>query len=349
MPRCTGCNSVTRTEAPSRGRLDDTWYGSSALGTLLQPLAILYGLVVRLRRQAYRRGWLASGHPGVPVIVVGNLTVGGAGKTPLVAWLATRLCAAGLHPGIVSRGYGGVPQRRPLRVVADGDPAITGDEPLLLARRTGLPVVVCVDRLQAARAAVAAGADVVIADDGLQHYALRRDVEIVVVDGQRRWGNGRLLPAGPLREPLSRLDDVDLVLSNGGEPRAGEAGFSLQLRDMVSLADGSRRALDSLAGQAVWSVAGIGNPARFHAALAAFGIRPQAVPVADHGRVDLARLREEASWPILMTEKDAVKYPQWRDPDSWYLPAELRMVGQSEALLMACIASRLEAMGVSLG
>lgn len=332
------------------GGLAGIWYGGSSMpGLLLQPLAALYGLGVRLRRAAYRRGWLASGHPGVPVIVVGNLTVGGVGKTPLVDWLAVRLREAGLQPGIVSRGYGGVPQRVPLRVEADGDPAIVGDEPLLLARRTGVPVVVCVDRLQAALAAVAAGADIILADDGLQHYALRRDVEIVVVDGQRRWGNGRLLPAGPLREPLSRLGEVDLVLSNGGEPQAGEAGFSLQLREAVSLADGRRRTLGGFAGQSVWSVAGIGNPARFHAALAAFGIKPQPVAVADHGRADLAHLRREASWPILMTEKDAVKYPQWRDPDSWYLPAGLQMPAASAALLMGCIASRLGLQGVSLG
>lgn len=325
------------------------WYGGSRLGILLQPLALVYRLTIALRRSAYRHGWLRSAHPGVPVIIVGNLTVGGAGKTPLVGWLVEQLRGAGMHPAIISRGYGGRPQTDPLRVEAGSSPVIAGDEPVLLARRTGVPVVVCVDRLQAALAASADGADVIVADDGLQHYALRRDVEIVVVDGERRWGNGRLLPAGPLREPLARLAAVDLVVSNGGEAEAGEAVFRLRLDRAVSLATGEQRPVAEFAGRTVWSVAGIGNPGRFHAALAALGIRPQPADVPDHGLADLERLRREAAWPILMTEKDAVKHGSWTDPDSWYLPAELDMPAASVRLLMEGIDSRLRERGWRLG
>lgn len=325
------------------------WYGRSLLGPVLQPLALLFALAVRLRLSAYRRGWLASGHPGVPVIVVGNLTAGGAGKTPLVGWLVQRLQAAGMRPGIVSRGYGGVPQREPLQVDAGSDPAIAGDEPVLLARRTGVPVVVCVDRLRAARAAAGSGANVIVADDGLQHYALRRDVEIVVVDGLRRWGNGRLLPAGPLREPLGRLAEVDAVVVNGGEPGEAETGFSLCPGAAVSLATGECRALAQFAGQRVLAVAGIGNPARFHALLASCGMQVMAAAVPDHGRADLAQLRSEVPWPILMTEKDAVKYPQWTDPDSWYLPVEVQMLPAAEARLMSRILARLQPAGAAHG
>lgn len=337
------------TSAPVAQGLARLWYGDCALAALLQPLALLFGLGVRLRRTAYRRGWLASGHPGVPVIVVGNLTAGGAGKTPLVVWLVERLRAAGMRPGIVSRGYGGAPQAEPLHVGAATGPDTAGDEPVLLARRTGVPVMVCVDRLKAARAVVREGADVIVADDGLQHYALRRDVEILVVDGARRWGNGRLLPAGPLREPPARAAEVDAVVVNGGEARAGEAGFTLRLGEAVSLATGERRPLAAFAGQRVHALAGIGNPARFHEALAALGMQVAPVPVADHGRTDLAGLRREAPWPILMTEKDAVKYAGCRDPQAWYLPVDVQMFPGSAEWLMTRIASRLKPGGAIRG
>ncbi len=329
--------------------VERVWYGDGALASVLQPLAWTFGLGVRLRRAAYRRGWLPAGHPGVPVIVVGNLTAGGAGKTPLVGWLVERLRAAGWKPGIVSRGYGGSPQAEPLRVEAATSPGLAGDEPVLLARRTGVPVVVCLDRLKAARAAVSAGADIVVADDGLQHYALRRDVELLVVDGMRRWGNGRMLPAGPLREPLSRLAEVDVVIVNGGQPAAGEIGFVLRLGAAVSLAGDKPRLPGSFAGQQVHAVAGIGNPARFYDALTALGIDVVAVPVPDHGRVDLVALRRATSGPILMTEKDAVKYPECRDPQVWYLPVDVQMHPGTEERLMKCIDSRLGMAGDAHG
>lgn len=322
-------------------RIERFWYGGSRLAVLLQPLAWLFAAGVSLRCHLYRKGWLRSQHPGIPVIVVGNITVGGTGKTPVVGWLVQRLRATGFRPAIVSRGYGGAARRDPVRVTAASSAEEVGDEPLLLARRTGEPVAVAASRARAARWVAAQGADVIVADDGLQHYALARDMEIIVIDGERQLGNGRLLPAGPLREPACRLATADLVLVNGGPPGNGRIAFTLRLTSAVALHGGERRDLASFAGEKAWAVAGIGNPGRFYAELRRHGIDAVPVELRDHGRADLARLRRTAAWPILMTEKDAVKYPQSRDPDAWYLPAEIEMSPDSEATIMSRIHSIL--------
>ncbi len=328
--------------ATARG-LERLWYGSSPLTVPLLPLSWLFAAAVGLRRTLYARGWLRSTRVGAPVIVIGNITVGGTGKTPLVAWLAERLQAAGFHPGIASRGYGGTPQREPVQVTAASRAEDVGDEPVLLARRTKVPVGVCVRRVMAARMLVAAGADVVIADDGLQHYALARELEIIVLDGERRLGNGRMLPAGPLREPARRLREAGLVLVNGETPATGGGlSFDLRVTGAVALNRRERRALAVFSGQKVWAVAGIGNPGRFHAELRRHGIEPVAVTVPDHGRVDLAKLREQADWPILMTEKDAVKYAGYRDAAAWYLPVEVEMAAEVESVVMARVREALQ-------
>jgi len=287
-----------------RAWLERVWYGQAAGGAWLVPLAALFGRVVRLRRLAYRRGWLASGHPGRPVVVVGNLTVGGSGKTPLTAWLATELAARGLRVGIASRGHGGT-ATGPVEVTAASDPAVVGDEPVLLARRTGARVVVARDRLAAARA-LAPGVDLILADDGLQHYRLARDLEVLVVDGRRRFGNGRLLPAGPLREPVGRARDVDLVVVNGAG-QAGEVTMTLEPGAVVALGSGERSALGAWRGRRVHALAGIGDPARFFATLRAAGIDPIEHPRPDHAPVGAADVAFGDELPVLMTEKDAVK------------------------------------------
>lgn len=319
------------------------WYGSPRRGRWLAPLSWAYAVGVAARRRLYAAGWLASGHPGVPVVVVGNITVGGTGKTPVVAWLATQLRAAGFTPGIASRGYGAARIDRPLAVQASSDARQVGDEPLLLVRRTGVPVVVCADRLAAARALVAEGADVVIADDGLQHYALARDLEIAVLDGERGMGNGRLLPAGPLREPRARLDGLPVVLVNGtqGPQAPGWHGFRLRPVAAVRLVDGRQRPLSVFAGCKAWAVAGIGNPGRFLACLHDAGIDAEGVEVPDHGVTDLERLRRAADRPILMTEKDAVKYPFCNNPDAWYVPVELEMSPESAAAVIGRVRAAL--------
>lgn len=313
---------------------DEVWYGRSPWALPLVPLSWLYQLAISARRQAYQSGLLPLVRLPVPVVIVGNLTVGGTGKTPVVAWLVSRLQAAGLAPGIVSRGYGGGSPTRPLRITAATPVEEAGDEPLLLARRTGVPVAVCRDRLAAATALAADGVDVIVADDGLQHHALARDLEIVVIDGERGFGNGWLLPAGPLREPAARAGEAGLVLVNGGTPPLGARVFRLQPGAAVRLCDGARADLAAFAGRRVWAVAGIGNPPRFHAGLRERGIVVDAVEVADHGRVDLASLRRRAAQPVLMTEKDAVKYPGCSDPDVWYIPVDLEMAPDDEQAVM---------------
>ena len=311
------------------GTAERVWYRPlHPLALLLAPLGWLYCGIALLRAFAYRRGWLLSGDCGAPVIVVGNLSVGGTGKTPLVIWLAVHLRQRGLKPGVVTRGYGGRGGTEPRRVGAADSAADLGDEPLLLARRARCPVVVGRDRLAAARLlADTAACDVVITDDGLQHYRLRRDLEIVVLDAQRGHGNRRCLPAGPLREPVARARRADLVIANGG---GASSALSMALRpgDLISLADQQRTcSIAAFAGQRVTAVAGIGNPRRFFVLLRTHGldVRPLAYP--DHHPFSAADIEQWPAGPVLMTEKDAVKVqelsacwlgdPRW---GFWYLP-----------------------------
>lgn len=317
-------------------RLVAAWYAPRLnVWTLpFVPLALLFAAAVALRRWCYRRGFLAAQRVGVPVIVVGNINVGGSGKTPLVAALARELAARGWRPGVVSRGHGGADAvAAPRTVAADGDPAAFGDEPVLLARR-GLDVVVARDRVAAARALLAAHPDcnVVIADDGLQHYRLARDVEIVAVDARRRFGNGWPLPAGPLREPVSRLATVDAVVVtrvDGSETSA----LALNALAMTLTASVAARVNDAtvtvpvaeFAGRRVHAVAGIGDPNRFFAQLRSLAIDPVPHPFPDHHRFSASDLAFAGADPILMTEKDAVKCAAFADGRCWYVPVEARL------------------------
>ncbi len=278
---------------------------------MLAPLAYLFGAVVFLRRAFYRMRLLPRIAIGIPVIVVGNISMGGSGKTPLVLWIAQHLRANGWRPGIVSRGYGGrVASRREPAVEVNiaSDPAAVGDEPVVLARRSGCPVWVGADRVAACRALRThhPECDVLVLDDGLQHYRLGRDVEIAVIDA-RGVGNGRLFPAGPLREPASRLDSVDAVVCNGA--RTGR-GFAMRLegREFVGLADASRVVEAACLGsKRIHAVAGIGDPARFFRHLEALGLEvvPHAFP--DHHAYAARDLEFGDPLPVVMTEKDAVK------------------------------------------
>lgn len=319
------------------------WYRNSVLAILLQPVAYVFQAVVAMRRWAYRRGFIRRHTISVPVVVVGNLTVGGTGKTPLVAWLAHELIQGGRKPGIVSRGHGGHMNRRPTMVTPTSDAKDVGDEPLLLAIRTEVPVCICVDRVAAARQLLSqADVDIVISDDGLQHYRLSRDLEFAVLDAQRMLGNGRLLPAGPLREPPQRLREVDVVFVNGPSAYPGAHCFELSPGDAIELGRKSGCALSEFCGKRVWSVAGIGNPERFHSMLASFGIEPVPVDVADHGLISLLALRNEAPYPILMTEKDAVKYLADPVADSWYVPVTVKMSQAARDAVMTIMQSELD-------
>ncbi|RPE81769.1 tetraacyldisaccharide 4'-kinase [Vulcaniibacterium tengchongense] len=289
------------------------WYGDEPVPAGARLLAGVYGAVAGLRRGLYRRGLLRRRHPGVPVVVVGNITAGGAGKTPLTIALVERLRAEGWNPGVASRGYGREDPREALWAEPGIDPARTGDEPLLIALRTGARVRVDRDRAAAARALAGQGCDVVVCDDGLQHYRLARDVEIEVVDARRRYGNGRLLPAGPLREPPRRAADCDFRVVNVGAGAGGDTGFGewpmrLLADRAVPLLGGRPRRLAAFAGQRVHAVAGIGDPERFFAMLRGFGIAvvPHAYP--DHHRYQASDFEfGSRELPVLMTEKDAVK------------------------------------------
>ncbi|HEX5803155.1 MAG TPA: tetraacyldisaccharide 4'-kinase [Azospira sp.] len=306
------------------------WYrrGLSFRLLPLLPLSWLFGAVAGLRRAAYRRGWLPSERLPVPVVVVGNLIAGGAGKTPLTLWLVEALRARGRRPGIVSRGYG-ASTAAPRLVGADCTPAEVGDEPLLLARRSGVPVAVCRDRVAAAHCLLAAHpeCDVIVADDGLQHYRLARDVEIALFDS-RGAGNGWLLPCGPLREPLSRLRSVDAVVWNGlPAPLPRQAGtaprFGMRLEGgrFRSLADPARTCdAAELAGRPLHALAGIGDPARFFRQLEALGLAFAAHPFPDHHAYTAADLAFAAGGVLLMTEKDAVKCAGLSTGEAWVLP-----------------------------
>lgn len=299
--------------------LTAAWFRGHPVLWLLWPLSLLFTALAALRRAYYRlpgRAWRAP----VPVIVVGNITVGGSGKTPLVIALVEALLAAGLRPGVVSRGYGGRTVY-PCRVTADSRAEAVGDEPLLIQRRTGVPVVVDPLRVRGVRQLLAqADCNVVLLDDGLQHYALARDLELVVVDGDRGFGNAQRLPMGPLREPVRRLRSVAWVMQNGGERSCwpGAIAMRLQAGALVPLAAVTGPAPSS--NEPVVAVAGIGHPERFFATLAGQGwsVEPQAFP--DHHAFVAEDFRPWLDRAVVMTEKDAVKCADIAPSRSWFLP-----------------------------
>ncbi len=305
-------------------KLERRWYEGPVPWHLV-PLEGLFRALSALRRGAYRRGVLRPVTLPVPVVVVGNLTVGGTGKTPLTLWLAAHLLEAGYKPGIVTRGYGGNARDWPRDVTPDSDPVEVGDEPVLMASRELCPVVAGPDRVAAARRLIEChGCNLVISDDGLQHYRLARDVEIVVIDGERRFGNGHCLPAGPLREPPGRLAEVDLVVVNG-TPREGEFGMHLEQQAARPLAGGEARPLADFSAAPVHAVAAIGNPRRFFDQLRRAGLEVIEHPFPDHHRFTPRELRFEPPRPVLMTEKDMVKCRRFAPPESWFVPVEARL------------------------
>lgn len=315
--------------------VDRLWYGKGRPLLWLAPLSWLYRAVTEQRR---RRAWNER-HQSlpVPVIVVGNITAGGTGKSPLTARLVSAMSAAGWRPVILSRGYGGKSGQYPLPVTATTDPARAGDEPVMLAQSTGVPVLVDPQRMRAARYALSHGlGDVLICDDGLQHYALPRDIELAVFDAARGVGNGAIIPVGPLREPVSRLAGVDFVLVNGASGGAGDgrlesfadihhpALFAMNLRPthLVHLASGRQAPVSELQGRSVRALAGIGNPVRFFSTLRELGatVREQGLP--DHHRFSLRDLETRPGEWLVMTAKDAVKCRKFAPDNAWYLAVE---------------------------
>lgn len=301
--------------------IESIWYGKHPLSILLLPLSWLYSLVIILRRLCYQSGLIAINQIDVPVIIVGNISVGGTGKTPLVVWLAEYFKGEGFKPGIISRGYGGTHSGKSQQVRPDSNPKLVGDEPVLIAKRTGCPVAIAKQRRKAAEELIEyCDCDLILCDDGLQHYSLGRDIEIAVVDGQRRFGNGHCLPAGPLREPVGRLATVDFVVSKYAAGRH-EYKMDYTYGDLVSVKDPNRTMpIADLAGESVHALSGIGNPNRYHSYLRNNNLKIISHEFPDHHPFTKEDIRFNDDLSVVMTEKDAVKCVDIATDDHWYLP-----------------------------
>jgi len=298
-----------------------SWYQSFGIITfLLLPLSIIYCVVTWIRRVLYNYNILKSSKLPVPVVVVGNISVGGTGKTPLVIAITQYLKANGFNPGVISRGYGGRASQWPQDVTTESDPTLVGDETVLIANRCRCPVSVGPDRVAAASALLTAHqCDIIVSDDGLQHYAMKRDIEIVVIDGERRFGNQLCLPAGPLRELPSRLRTVNILVANG-TPGAGEFGMQLKAYAFHRVNnDTELKPLSAFENKRVDAVSGIGNNERFFRQLQDLGIHIRKHPFQDHHQYKLKDISFSGKKPVLMTEKDAVKCKKYTLQDAWYL------------------------------
>lgn len=302
---------------------------------LLWPLSKLFCLISQSRRKKFQSGAKPSYRAPVPVVVVGNITAGGNGKTPVVIWLVERLQAMGYKPGVVSRGYGAKAPNYPLIVENSTPTKHCGDEPKLIFKRTGAPVAVSPTRSDAVKALLPLGVDIIITDDGLQHYALQRDVEIVVVDGKRRFGNESLIPLGPLRESTNRLNEVDLIITNGGKAKHGEAAMELVPGDAVNLSTNQVEPVRNL--QQLVAMAGIGHPPRFFATLEQLQAKPIFTQgFADHKdfvQSELESLAKQGKH-LIMTEKDAVKCAGYAKDNWWYLPVSASFSSQDEQRIL---------------
>ena len=309
----------------SGGGLEASWYRGDSWLWLLRPLECVFRLLAATRRGLYQRRILSSYRAPVPVVVVGNITVGGTGKTPVVIALVEALQAQGLRPGVVSRGYGATDNDFPHVLGPDSNAGQSGDEPLLIYQRTRAPCVVDPDRGAAVQTLLSQfAADLIICDDGLQHYALRRDFEIAVLDQARGVGNGFCLPAGPLREPVARLHSVDKVLYRGSDNP--EDGVSYQSQAWINVQTGEQRPVDAFSRSGtVTALAGIGQPEQFFATLEALGVTFDSQVFADHYRYTAEDFSTLGAQPILMTEKDAVKCRVFTGPDAWYLRIEAQL------------------------
>jgi len=330
--------------------LHRVWYGGAWSYRLLLPLSGIYWLLITLRQFLYQIGIFGRHKAIVPVIVVGNITTGGTGKTPVTIWLVQELSKRGFSPGIVSRGYGGSRSSTSMRVDSASDAVVVGDEPVLLARRTQCPVVVDANRARAAQMLVDDGVDVIVADDGLQHYRLDRTYEICIIDGARGLGNRLLLPAGPLRETIGRLEEVDQVLVNGHRRKESAditaieqnaIEFHLVAIEVERLNGSLARPIDGFSGKTVHGVAAIGNPARFFDMLRAHGIQVIEHAFQDHSALNQRDLEFGDNFDVLMTEKDAVKLGHVSSDKYWTVPVDMKIDAVAGGPWLEQIASRL--------
>lgn len=345
--------------------LETAWYKSPSWSLLLLPLAWLFAVITAARRMAYRLGWLKQTTPSIPVIVVGNINVGGTGKTPFVVWLVEYLTEKGFTPGVIARGYGGSHSKHhksSMLLSAKSTAAQVGDEPLLVFQRCGCRVAVGRNRIESAELLQQSGCDIIISDDGLQHYALGRHIETIIVDGARGFGNSQLMPAGPLREMPKRIRDADIVVINQGtESQATNQSNRERYNELSQLLAGAadttlgtycietlplksvktQQAADVTHLTDVQLVCGIGNPERFQQAIARHGINAEAITVfSDHHPFTAQDFQKFAHQTIIMTEKDAVKCREFAESNWYYLPISAEVSPQIpkaiEKALAAC-------------
>ncbi|NOR81516.1 MAG: tetraacyldisaccharide 4'-kinase [Methyloprofundus sp.] len=309
--------------------LNEVWYKDHFVGTWLMPFSFIFTDVAKFRRWMYKKGFKPVEKLPVPVIIIGNITLGGTGKTPLVIYIAQQLKEAGFKPGVISRGYGGQSETWPLKVTADSDALQVGDEPLLIAQQAGCPVAVGPVRAESAKLLLEGEAcDVIISDDGLQHYALSRDIEIVVIDGVRRFGNNFCLPSGPLREPQERIREVDFIICNGGEAEEDEIPMQLEGAYAINLRTQERKPLIEFKGLNCHAMAGIGNPQRFFDLLKQYGLDCQTDSFPDHYVYTEKDIHYKGAEVIFMTEKDAVKCLAFASGQHWFVPVQAKLERQ---------------------
>lgn len=299
------------------------WYGKSFVSFLLLPFSLIFISLVKLRKFLYQSGFKTIHQLAVPVVVVGNMTVGGTGKTPLIIWLAALLIDSGYRPGIISRGYGGKSESWPRWIDVNSDVNEVGDEAVLLARKTACPMVASPSRVDAARLLLnKTDCDIILSDDGLQHYALGRDIECIVVDGERRFGNGFCIPAGPLREPSSRLENADFIVVNGRKLADNEFAMQLLGDKAINLLNGETKDLAEFKQTRCHAIAAIGNPDRFFKLLETAGLSYQTHRFPDHYAFQHQDIQFNDDKPVLMTEKDAVKCLSFAGSNNWYIPVQ---------------------------
>lgn len=312
-------------------RIDYYWNSINVISVILLPLSGLFCLLARVRKYLYRSGAYKSYKAPLPVIVIGNISVGGTGKTPLIIELVKQLQQLGKKPAVISRGYGGKAESWPQVVNESSVAEMVGDEPQLIFQQTGCPLVVGPNRQQDIELLLQQfECDVVLSDDGLQHYALQRDIEIAVVDAQRQFGNGFCIPSGPLRESVSRLQQVDLVLLNGGNHEQLAFGMLPEQCRTVGVSSLAVKDISDFSGQTVHAIAGIGHPQRFFDMLTEQGLKVIPHALADHYAFSAADFDFDIKAPVLMTEKDAIKCTEFKLQDCWSVPVTINLTESAQ-------------------
>lgn len=333
--------------------IEKAWYQNHPLKWLLLPLNSVFWLISAVRRLMFQIAIFKQPKLDIPIVIVGNIGVGGNGKTPMVIYLVEQLKARGLSVGVISRGYGGNEQMHPLLVNDDTTAEQAGDEPVLIYQRCNVAVMVGRDRVLSVEKLMAQGCNIIISDDGLQHYRLKRDVELVIVDGKRRFGNGWLMPAGPLREGLWRLKTVDKVIINGGLADIDEDLMTLQGDSVINLISKQRKSIgeflaENCKNNSINALAGIGNPERFFISLHELGFTlGQKIGFVDHHHYNKDDLQQfNADVPLLMTEKDAVKCITIANENTWYLPINAHFEQNQGEQLIELIMTRSKNYGL---